>query len=44
MSKEKRRRHTPEQKLVVLREHLLDHKPISEVCERHGIAPSVFYE
>jgi len=44
MSKEKRRHHTPEQKLAVLREHLLERKPISEVCEGHGIAPSVFYE
>lgn len=44
MSKEKRRHHSPEQKLAVLREHLLDHKPVSEVCERHGIAPSMFYD
>lgn len=44
MSKEKRRHHTPEQKLAVLREHLLDRKPISEVCESHGIAPRVFCE
>jgi transposase-like protein len=44
MSKEKRRHDTPEQKLAVLREHLLERKPISEVCEGHGIAPSVFYE
>ena len=28
----------------MLREHLLERKPISEICERHGIAPSVFYE
>lgn len=44
MSKEKRRHHSPEQKLAVLREHLLERKPISEVCERHGIAPSMFYD
>lgn len=44
MPKEKRRHHSPEEKLAVLREHLLDRKPISEVCERHGIAPSLFYD
>lgn len=44
MPKEKRRHHTPEQKLAVLREHLLERKPVSDVCEAHGIAPSVFYE
>ncbi|MFO0963970.1 MAG: transposase [Phycisphaerales bacterium] len=44
MSKEKRRHHSPEQKLAVLREHLLERKPISELCERHGIAPSMFYD
>lgn len=43
-SKEKRRHHSPEQKLAILREHLLDRKPVSDVCERHQIAPSVFYE
>ena len=44
MSKSKRRHHWPEQKLALLREHLLDHKSISEVCERHGIGPGMFYE
>jgi len=44
MSKSKRRHHAPEQKLAVLREHLLDHKPISEVCERHGVGHGMIYE
>jgi len=43
-AKAKRRHHSPEQKLAVRREHLLDLKPTSEVCERHGIGPGMFYE
>lgn len=39
-----RRTFTPEQKLAVVREHLLGGKPISEVCEGHGITPAMFYQ
>ncbi len=42
--KKKRRYFTAEQKLAILREHLLERKPISEVCEAHGLQPSVFYD
>jgi transposase len=38
-----RRQFTPEEKVAVLREHLLEHVPISELCERHGLQPSLFY-
>ena len=38
-----RRHFTPEQKVSILREHLLDKVPISEVCDRHRIAASHFY-
>lgn len=40
----KRRRFTAEQKVAILREHFLDKKPISEVCEAHSLQPSVFYD
>jgi len=40
---EKRRQHTSEQKVAILREHLVDKKPVSEVCEKHGVAPGLFY-
>lgn len=42
MSKEQRRHHSAEQKLAILREHLVERKPVSEVCEQHTIAPSLF--
>jgi len=40
---EKRRHYTAEQKVAILREHFLEGKPVSEVCERHELAPSLFY-
>lgn len=41
---EKSRRHfTSEQKAAVLREHLIDHVPVSDLCDKHGIQPTVFY-
>lgn len=43
MSKEQRRHLSPEQKLATLREHLVERKPVSDICEQHGIAPSLFY-
>ena len=31
------------EKIAVLREHPLDKVPISEVCEQHGLQPTMFY-
>jgi transposase-like protein len=39
-----RRHFTPEQKVALLREHLLDKVPVSDVCEKHGITVSHFYQ
>jgi transposase-like protein len=44
MSQDKRRHHSPEDKVKILRLHLLEGKPISEVCEEHGIHPTLFYQ
>ncbi len=43
MTKE-RRNFTGSQKLAILREHLIDKVPISEVCDKHGLQPTVFYQ
>ena len=43
MSKREHRRFTAEQKLAVLREADQPGVSISEICRRHGLAPSVFY-
>src|SRR5277367_2252319 len=38
-----RRHFSPEQKVAILRQHLLEHVPLSEVCNQHRIAPTLFY-
>jgi transposase-like protein len=38
-----RRKHAPKEKLAILREHLVDKKPISDVCEAHDIQVSLFH-
>lgn len=39
-----RRNFTPEQKVNILREHLIEHVPVSDVCDRHHIQPTLFYQ
>lgn len=41
--KAKRRNFTPEQKVAILRLHLLEHKPVSEICEDYDLAVNQFY-
>ena len=38
-----RRHFTGAQKMAILRLHLLERVPISEVCQKHGLQPTVFY-
>ena len=44
MPRRKYRRFTADQKVAILREHLLEKTPISEVCAKHDLQPSVFYD
>lgn len=39
----RRRRFTSEEKVRVLRRHLVDKVPVSEVCEQERIQPTQFY-
>jgi len=43
MDSNSRRHFTPEQKVAILREHLLEHVPISDLCQKHGIQPTLVY-
>jgi len=43
MSKRTRRRHTAEQKAELLRRHLVDKIPVSQLCTEARIQPSLFY-
>jgi transposase len=38
-----RRHFTAQDKIKLLRLHLLEGRPISEICDEHGLAPSNFY-
>lgn len=38
-----RRNFSGAEKMAILREHLVDKVPISQVCDQHGIQPTLFY-
>jgi len=38
-----RRRFSAAEKVAVLREHFIDKMPVSQVCDKHGLNPTVFY-
>jgi transposase len=44
MTRKTRRRFNPQEKLKILRLHLLEDRPISALCEEHGIQPTLFYQ
>lgn len=39
-----RRQYSPEQKVAILREHLLEKTPVSDLCEKHEINPTQLYQ
>ena len=39
----KRRYFSAQEKVAILRQHLLEKIPVSKLCEEHKIAPSLFY-
>ena len=41
--KKQRKHYTPDEKVAILRRHLLEQVPISELCDKHGLQPTVFY-
>lgn len=43
MSKKNRRHLSPQKKAELIRAHLVDKKPISDICDENGLQPSVFY-
>lgn len=44
MSRRKRRHFSPQEKIRVLRLHLLEGRAVSELCEEHGLHPTLFYQ
>ena len=43
MPKKTRERFTAQEKVAILRLHLLEHVPASDLCDQHGIHPTMFY-
>ena len=43
MSRRKRRHFSPDEKATILRRHLSDKVPVSDLCEEYKIQPSLFY-
>jgi transposase-like protein len=43
MPKKTRKRFTSQEKVAILRLHLLERIPISDLCDQHGIHPTMFY-
>jgi transposase-like protein len=38
-----RKKFSPEEKVRLLRLHLVEKEPVSDICDRHGLNPNVFY-
>ena len=38
-----RRKFTPQEKVAILRRHLLEQVPISDLCDEHELNPNLFY-
>jgi transposase len=41
--KKQRKHYTPEEKVAILRRHLVEGVPISDLCDEVGLQPTVFY-
>ena len=41
--KKQRKHYTAEEKVAILRRHLLDQEPVSKLCDELGLQPTVFY-
>jgi transposase len=39
----KRNKYTPEQKVQIIKKHLLHKVPLSDLCDQHGLHPTVFH-
>ena len=44
MAKKGRRRFSVSEKVAILKEHFVEGKKVSEVCEAHKLNPTVFYD
>ena len=38
-----RKNYTAAEKIAILRRHLIDHVPVSDLCDEHEVSPALFY-
>ena len=41
--RKKRHNYTPEEKVSILRRHLVEHVPVSDLCDEYQLQPKIFY-
>ena len=41
--KRKQKQYQPAQKVAIVREHLVEKVPVSDICDKYGTHPSVYY-
>jgi transposase len=41
--KKKRKQYTPEEKVAIVRKHLIEQVPVSDICEEYQLQPTVYY-
>ena len=41
--RKKRRNYTAQEKVAILKRHLIDHVPVSDLCDEYHLQPTVFY-
>ncbi|NOX25794.1 MAG: transposase [Deltaproteobacteria bacterium] len=41
--KKKRNNYTPEEKVAIIKRHLIDKIPVSDICDQYNMKPTVFY-
>jgi transposase len=41
--RKRRKSYTPAEKVAILRSHLIDRVPVSELCDKYQLPPSMFY-
>ncbi len=39
----RRKNYCPKDKVAILKRHLVDKIPVSDLCDQHGLSPAVFY-
>jgi len=42
--KPRRKHHEPKEKIAILRKHLLEGVPVSDLCDQQGMHPTAFYQ